>query len=346
MEHQVGRHINRAGVARLLGTPVAGFFHSSFLRPVGPWSERHASAAFLAPLFVDKEVLSLLLIQSFLDPTWSNTLRGEHTTLSGLRSGTRVSCTIYIMKVMVDLDRAESPAVRLASSTPEPEASTTAGWCCPFYTRAVHEALRDKERAIVQRLEQSMPSVWPDDDNPTMRDIETWRVTLIRLLCELQVQFDLPFAWLTLQHNTTTEWVEEVGGQCPSPAWPVFCGRTFAAFYRRESLKQTGFDDGRSRVASSPGRRRCSFPLATFEELYEQYFCSAAVDESKLDRLDALSGNQVMVWSMLSALYTIDLMGEALESDVVAERVEQVLRMLWPCVRHVAMGEIPEDVIE
>lgn len=247
------------------------------------------------------------------------------------------------MKVMVDLDRAESPAVRLASSTPEPEASTTAGWCCPLYTRAVHETLRGKERAIIQRLEQSMPSVWPEDDDPTMRDIETWRVTLIRLLYELQVQFGLPFAWLTLQH-TTPEW-SEIGGRGRSPTWPVFCGRTFAAFYRRESLKQSELDDGRSRVASSPGRRCCPFPLATFEELYAQYFSSAAVDESKLDRLDALSGNQVMVWSMLSALYTIDLMGEALESDVVVERVELVLRSLWPCVRHVAMEKIYPETL-
>ncbi|KAK4071776.1 hypothetical protein Purlil1_13343 [Purpureocillium lilacinum] len=92
---------------------------------------------------------------------------------------------------------------------------------------------------------------------------------------------------------------------------------------------------------------RASSPLATFEELYTQYFREGAVDESNLDRVDGLSGDQIMVWSMLSALYTIDLMGEALESDVVVERVELVLRSFWPCVRHVAMVQLhfPRHVI-
>lgn len=279
-----------------------------------------------------------------LDPTCvvQSARGGQDTTNEKVwfRGSTEAVCLIHVMKTMVNLDRVESPAVRLSSSTPEPERAT-AGWCCPVYTRAVHEALRGKERAITQRLEQAMPSVWPDDDNPTMQDIETWRVTLIRLLYELQVQFDLPLAWLTLQH-TTPEWTE-TGGRCRSPTWPVFCGRTFAAFYRRESLKQSDLDDRRSRKACEPVWRASS-PLATFEELYTQYFREGAVDESNLDRVDGLSGDQVMVWSMLSALYTIDLMGEALESDVVVARVEVVLRSLWPCVRHVTMGKIPGDM--
>ncbi|KAK4078056.1 hypothetical protein Purlil1_12077 [Purpureocillium lilacinum] len=237
------------------------------------------------------------------------------------------------MKVMVDLDRPERSAVRL-SSTPDREAST-AGWYCPLYTRAVHEALRGKEVPIVQRLEEAVPSVWLADENPTMEDVQTWRIVLIRLLWELQLQFGIPFSWLTLQH-TTADWT---GGQCRRPTWPVFCGGTFAAFYRRESLKHSKLQDRSSRTARSP-ERRSSSARATFEELYKRYFRAGTVDESILDRVNSLSGDQVVVWSMLCALYTVDLLAMALGSEEVLERVDEALGILWPRVKRVAMGNL------
>lgn len=51
-----------------------------------------------------------------------------------------------------------------------------------------------------------------------------------------------------------------------------------------------------------------------------------------------LSTDQNRVWAMLVVLYTLGVVAFVVDSDMVAERVQSVVNMLWPCIKDVALG--------
>jgi len=176
-----------------------------------------------------------------------------------------------------------------------------------------------------------MPSVWAADSEPTMQDVESWRITLLFLLAGLQKQYRLPFAWFLIKPGPKGHC-----GQRFLPVWRIFNSRAFASFYRTESLRQSAKKD----VVRADGRHTlmCSPEL---EQLYEDYFGTNKADVSVLDGVSSLAGDQVVVWSILMALYTVGVLGFAAESTVVGQRVQKTVDALWPCVKRVALGHSP-----
>ncbi|KAK4073280.1 hypothetical protein Purlil1_13119 [Purpureocillium lilacinum] len=202
------------------------------------------------------------------------------------------------------------------------------GWSCPLFTSGVYDALADCESSVRERLEQAVPSVWAADSEPTMRDVESWRTTLLELLAELQKQHSLPFAWFAVRPGAKRR-----RGQDARPVWHVFSSKVFAAFYRTESLQQSASKG--TTHAECPHASTC---VPALERLYAGYFGTDAADDSALDGVASLTGDQAIVWSILMALYTIGVLGFAVNSTVVGYRVQQIVDALWPCVRSVALG--------
>ncbi|KAK4071589.1 hypothetical protein Purlil1_13346 [Purpureocillium lilacinum] len=209
--------------------------------------------------------------------------------------------------------------------------STTTEWICPLFTCGVLHALAGNESSIRETLEQEMPSVWAADSEPTMQDVESWRITLLFLLAGLQKQYRLPFAWFLIKPGPKGHC-----GQRFLPVWRIFNSRAFASFYHTESLRQSAKKD----VVRADGRHTlmCSPEL---EQLYEDYFGTNKADVSVLDGVSSLAGDQVVVWSILMALYTVGVLGFAAESTVVGQRVQKTVDALWPCVKRVALGHSP-----
>ena len=77
------------------------------------------------------------------------------------------------------------------------------------------------------------------------------------------------------------------------------------------------------------------------QQLYEDYFDTNKADVSVLDGVSSLTGDQVVVWSILMALYTVGVLGFAVESTIVGQRVQKIVDALWPCVKRVALGHSP-----
>lgn len=204
----------------------------------------------------------------------------------------------------------------------------TTGWSCPLFTCGVYRALAGNESSVRERLEQAVPSIWAADSEPTMRDVESWRTTLLLLLAELQKQYRLPFAWFAVRPGPKRR-----RGQHARPVWHVFSSKVFAAFYRTESLRQSASKD-----TAHAQCRHASTCVPDLERLYEEYFGTDVAHDSALDGVASLTGDQVIVWSILMALYTIGVLGFAVNSTVVGNRVQHIVDALWPCVRSVALG--------
>lgn len=176
-----------------------------------------------------------------------------------------------------------------------------------------------------------MPSVWAADSEPTMQDVESWRRTLVFLLAGLQKQYHLPFAWFLIEPGPKRR-----SGQRSLPVWKIFNSKAFASFYRTESLRQSARKDV---VYAAGGHTLMCSP--ELEQLYEDYFGTNKADVSVLDGVSSLTGDQVVVWSILMALYTVGVVGFAAENTIVGQRVQKIVDALWPCVKRVALGHSP-----
>lgn len=97
-----------------------------------------------------------------------------------------------IRRTLILLTRLVPRAAHSPQLVPVHYTRTTTEWICPLFTCGVSHALAGNESSIRERLEQEMPSVWAADSEPTMQDVESWRITLLFLLAGLQKQYHLP----------------------------------------------------------------------------------------------------------------------------------------------------------
>lgn len=207
-------------------------------------------------------------------------------------------------------------------------ALTKSAW--PLLTCSVTHALKGREPYVRRRLEQSVPSVWLADSEPTMEDIVSWRSTLASLLREIQLQFELPLAWVTLGVDP-----EQRGGARRSPLWPVLDREVLSAFYRSESMRQSADIEYLDSAGHEP-----LFCVAALEKLYLDYSEAGGgvVESLAFEGVDLIRGDGVVAWSMLLALYTVGVLGFAVDSFVVVRRVQTVVRALWPCVKRILLA--------
>ncbi|KAK4074648.1 hypothetical protein Purlil1_12904 [Purpureocillium lilacinum] len=226
------------------------------------------------------------------------------------------------------LSRLDHGTMRSPQLVPGHHKHAATGWSCPLFTSGVYHALADCKSSVRERLEQAVPSIWAADSEPTTRDVESWRTTLLDLLEELQKQYRLPFAWFVVRPGAKRR-----RGQDARPVWHVFSSKVFAAFYRIESLQQSA-----SEGTTHAECQHASTCAPALERLYAAYFGADVADDSALDGVASLTGDQAIVWSILMALYTIGVLGSAVKSTVVGKRVQQIVDALWPCVRRVALG--------
>lgn len=106
------------------------------------------------------------------------------------------------------------------------------GTRCPLFVCGLyHELISSRQRKALVRwyVEHQFPSVWAADSQPTLVDIDCWRLTLSHLVSELELRFQLPFVWTdmgSLQPGVPSE-------SCPT--WSLFSHGVFAAYYVAES---------------------------------------------------------------------------------------------------------------
>lgn len=232
---------------------------------------------------------------------------------------------------LVSSSRLVHPSLRLSLPREPGRDGLVTGFACPVFTCGVYHALKGKESAVRWRLEQCVPSVWRADSHPTVEGIVSWSSTCALLLKGLQSQFGLPFAWLIL-----TPLVERGQEKHRRLAWPVFGSKAFSVFYRSESMRQT----------ASHSATECADPslcVTALEKLYLDYFGEDVGDELVLQDVESLRGDQITVWSMLLALYTVGVLGFVFDSDAVALRVQAIVDVLWPCVKRVALANGPAE---
>lgn len=177
-------------------------------------------------------------------------------------------------------------------------------------------------------IEHQFPSVWTADSQPTLEDIDCWRLTLSHLVSELEFRFHLPFSWTDLGSL-------ELGiPSASSPTWCLFSHRVFAAYYVAESVRQSA--QGKCRSTRGTGRKfQCSLPLPG---VFEEYFGKDGMAECNHTCVRVLSTDQTRVWAMFVVLYTLGVVAFVVESDLVEERVQSAVNALWPCIRDVALG--------
>lgn len=206
------------------------------------------------------------------------------------------------------------------------------GTRCPLFGCEVYHKLTSstlQRKALVRwYMERQFPSVWAADSLPTLDDIDSWKVTLTHLVSELELRFGLPFSW------------KDLGSMQPGvpdescPTWTLFSHGVFAAYYAAESVRQSAH--GKCTGEIGTGEKLVS--SVVFQSVFREYFGQDGMAEYNPTCVRVLNTNQARVWAMLVVLYTLGVVAYVVESDKVAQRVQSVVDMLWPCMKEIALA--------